>query len=114
MTEPLLSLIIACYNEENHLVSSVREIENLFSTLRFSYELIFVDDCSTDNTQLIIHQLVNGRENRHYIQHQYNKGRGATVTDGFYQARGEIVGFIDIDLEVHCRYIPAMVTSILV
>lgn len=114
MTEPFLSIIIACYNEGQHLPSSVREIESLMTTLRFPYELIFVDDCSTDNTQLLIHQLVDGREDRRYIQHQFNKGRGATVTDGFYQARGEIVGFIDIDLEVHCRYIPAMLTSILV
>ena len=46
------------------------------------------------------------------ILHERNKGRGATVTDGFRAARGEIAGYIDVDLEVHCRYIPSLVRAI--
>ena len=41
-----------------------------------------------------------------------NKGRGATVTDGFRAARGEIAGYIDVDLEVHPRYIPSLLRAI--
>jgi glycosyltransferase involved in cell wall biosynthesis len=46
------------------------------------------------------------------ILHEKNKGRGGTVTDGFRAARGEIAGYIDVDLEVHCRYIPSLVRAI--
>jgi glycosyltransferase involved in cell wall biosynthesis len=109
-----LSLVIACYNEAPHLEESVREIEKVLAATRYSYELIFVDDCSQDQTREIIKKLCLERpQNTRSIFHAANTGRGRTVTDGFLAASGEIVGFIDIDLEVHCRYIPAMLISIL-
>jgi glycosyltransferase involved in cell wall biosynthesis len=46
------------------------------------------------------------------ILHEGNRGRGATVTDGFRAARGTITGYLDVDLEVHCRYIPSLVRAI--
>jgi len=46
------------------------------------------------------------------ILHERNRGRGATVTDGFRAARGAITGYIDVDLEVHSRYIPSLVHAI--
>jgi glycosyltransferase involved in cell wall biosynthesis len=73
-----------------------------------------VDDVSRDRTREIIRSLVE--ENPHLdlsvILHEKNQGRGATVTDGFRAARGEIAGFLDVDLEVHSRYIPALVRAI--
>src|SRR5207245_2019890 len=41
-----------------------------------------------------------------------DRGRGATVSDGFRAARGDIVGYLDVDLEVHARYIPSLVRAI--
>jgi glycosyltransferase involved in cell wall biosynthesis len=46
------------------------------------------------------------------IRHERNRGRGATVSDGFRAARGEIAGYLDVDLEVHCRYVPSVVRAI--
>jgi glycosyltransferase involved in cell wall biosynthesis len=46
------------------------------------------------------------------ILHERNRGRGATVTDGFRAARGTITGYLDVDLEVHSRYIPSLVRAI--
>ena len=46
------------------------------------------------------------------ILHERNLGRGASVSDGFRAARGEIAGYIDVDLEVHSRYIPSLVRAI--
>jgi glycosyltransferase involved in cell wall biosynthesis len=46
------------------------------------------------------------------ILHEKNAGRGQTVTDGFRAARGRIAGYLDVDLEVHCRYIPSLVRAI--
>jgi hypothetical protein len=46
------------------------------------------------------------------IQHQVNVGRGGTVTDGIRASQGRLVGFIDIDLEVHARYILSCVLAL--
>lgn len=107
-----LSLVIACYNEEGHLVESVREIERVLSATRYSWELIFIDDCSADRTPELLEELVEGHEQRRLIRHAENVGRGGTVTEGFRLSRARVVGFIDVDLEVHARYVPEMLRAI--
>jgi len=47
-----------------------------------------------------------------WIFHQKNTGRGSAVEDGLRIAQGNIIGFIDVDLEIHARYIPSMVVAI--
>jgi glycosyltransferase involved in cell wall biosynthesis len=111
---PHLSLVLACYNEAQHLEQSFAEIRDTLEQARFRFEILFVDDVSRDQTREILARLVA----RHpqlairTILHDVNRGRGATVTDGFRAARGEITGYIDVDLEVHSRYIPSLVRAI--
>jgi dolichyl-phosphate beta-glucosyltransferase len=76
------------------------------------YELIFVDDCSQDNTRDIITWLCRGTPNRRSIFHEHNTGRGGAVTDGLKAATGKYAGFLDIDLEVHALYIPSMLLAL--
>lgn len=104
-----LSLIIACYNEEAHLRQSVDAVTSVLNTSVFSYELIFVDDKSFDGTREIIASLVKKNKNFRALYHDVNQGRGKTVRDGIALARGDVVGFIDIDLEVSPVYIPYFV-----
>jgi glycosyltransferase involved in cell wall biosynthesis len=54
----------------------------------------------------------NARLDLRVLLHERNRGRGQTVTDGFRAARGKIAGYLDVDLEVHCRYIPSLVRAI--
>ena len=107
-----LSVVVACYQEESHLVESVRQLVATLDGLGRSYELIFLDDKSTDRTAAIVADLVQGHANRRAVYHAQNVGRGGTVTEGFLAARGRIVGFLDIDLEVHCRFLPAVLAAI--
>ena len=109
-----LSLILACYNEENLIQESVEQIVEVLDHTNFTYELIFVDDMSSDNTRELIVEIANHYQDvaTRYLFHENNVGRGRTVTDGFRLARGEIAGYIDIDLEVHARYIPSCVLAI--
>jgi glycosyltransferase AglD len=111
---PYLSLVLACYNEAEHLEVSVMEIRETLDQTTWPYEIIFVDDVSRDRTREILSSIVASHPNHQLrlILHEKNMGRGATVTDGFRVARGEIAGYIDVDLEVHCRYIPALVRAI--
>jgi glycosyltransferase involved in cell wall biosynthesis len=111
---PHLSLVLACYNEAEHLETSFEEIRETLDQTRWPYEIIFVDDVSRDRTREILSGIVASHPglDLRLVLHEQNKGRGATVTDGFRAARGEITGYIDVDLEVHCRYIPALVRAI--
>lgn len=114
MPAPRLSVVIACYNEEQTLESSFREIRETLVDLGRPFEIIFVDDVSRDRTREILDHLVASHPDMdlRVILHDVNKGRGATVTDGFHAARGEIVGYLDVDLEVRAWYIPALVRAI--
>jgi len=101
------SLVVACYNETSHLEASVAETFRVLDALRWTSEVIFVDDRSRDRTRAVIARIVEANPGRalRVILHEHNVGRGGTVTDGLRAARGRLAGFIDIDLEVHARYI---------
>jgi glycosyltransferase involved in cell wall biosynthesis len=109
-----LSLVLACYNEAEHIQVSVPEIIKVLDASRWSYEIIFVDDVSRDNTRELIQALVEQHPNRRLsaIFHAENTGRGGAVSDGFRAAVGEFVGYIDIDLEVHARYISSCILAL--
>ena len=108
-----LSLIIACYNEEAYLAQNVGQIRQTLDQCRWQYELIFIDDCSSDGTRDVITQITQGRDDCRIVFHESNAGRGQTVAEGIRMARGTVAGFVDIDLEVHCRYVPSMAAAIL-
>ena len=111
---PYVSVVLACYNEAEHIEQSFREIRETLVQTTWPFEVLFVDDESRDGTREILKGIV---EAHHHLDlklifHETNRGRGATVTDGFRAARGEIAGYLDVDLEVHCRYIPSLVRAI--
>jgi glycosyltransferase involved in cell wall biosynthesis len=110
----MVSVVLACYNEEEILAASFAEIKDTLDNLGRPWEILFVDDVSKDRTREIIRAIreAHPASNIRVILHEKNQGRGATVTDGFRAARGEIVGYLDVDLEVHARYIPSLVRAI--
>jgi glycosyltransferase involved in cell wall biosynthesis len=106
--------VLACYNEEEILEASFGEIVETMRSFGRPFEILFVDDLSRDRTRELIRGLVESHPELDLtvILHEENRGRGATVSDGFRAARGEITGYLDVDLEVHCRYVPALVQAI--
>jgi len=109
---PDLSVVIACYQEEGHLEDSVRQLGATLDAMGRPYELIFVEDKSRDRTAEVIRKIVAGQPHMRAVYHEQNVGRGGTVTEGFLLAKGRIVGFLDIDLEVHCRHLPDVLKEI--
>lgn len=107
-----VSIVIPCFNEEAILEDGVNQVARVMEQCRYSWELIFVDDKSRDQTPALLNKLVAGRPNARVIFHQQNVGRGGTASEALGMARGRIIGFLDIDLEVSARYIPAMVSAI--
>ena len=110
LPSPYLSVILACYNEEELLADSFAEILRTLTQLGRPHEIIFVDDRSQDGTRRIIDSLVREHPDveLRVILHEVNQGRGATVTDGFRAAQGEIAGYLDVVLAVHSPYIPTL------
>jgi glycosyltransferase involved in cell wall biosynthesis len=102
-----VSLVVACYDEASHLEASMDETFRVLDALAWTWEVIFVDDASRDDTRSVINRIVKAhpRRNLRVILHEKNVGRGGTVADGLRQAQGRFAGFFDIDLEVHARYL---------
>lgn len=107
-----LSLIVPCYNETEHLERSVRTVIEVLELTPWVWEIVFVDDGSTDDTRAIIARIAAADPRCRFILHAKNRGRGAAFKTGFAASSGRVTGFLDIDLEVHARYIPSLVTEI--
>ena len=97
------SLVIACYFEEPHLFQNVLALKDYLATTTLKWEMIFVEDGSRDRTADEVRRCVTyltehgWNATAHF--HTQNQGRGASVQEGFLAARGDVVGYIDIDLE---------------
>ncbi len=111
---PDLTLVLPCYNETPVFVGSVALIASILDDSKLSYEILFVDDGSTDGTVELIKKTVSRFPRTMRAQfHTQNAGRGKTVADGIDGARGNVVGYIDIDCEVSPVYIPHIVRMIM-
>lgn len=109
-----VSLVLPCYNESEHFQQSVDRIIGVLDSTDFSWEIIFIEDASSDRTPILIRNYIKRHPRKHLSAyfHDRNLGRGATVSDGIRKTQGKIVGFIDIDLEVPPDYIPQFVRAI--
>jgi len=110
-----LSLVLACYNDASYLEHSLEETCKVLDMTKLAYEIIFVYDCGQDDSLGVIEKLMDkygGKKRIKKIVHQKNEGRGKSVRDGMKVAEGDVVGFIDLDLDIHPRYIPSMVSAI--
>ncbi len=94
-----LSIIIPCYNEKNTIeIILKRIIQNLNNYKFLNYEILIVDDCSTDGTIQILKQLDN--DNKIVIHfHDKNLGKGAAIHTALKHLTGEVVIIQDADLE---------------
>ena len=93
-----ISVIIPCYNEEKTIMEVVRSVEKELINLKKSFEIIVVDDSSTDNSLIELKVL---EENKKIIllEHQKNLGKGAALKTGIKKVTGDIVIIQDVDLE---------------
>ena len=112
MSKVDVSIILACYNEGLTLRASVDRIIGVLKKTKKSWEIIFVEDKSVDGTVETVKKLANEIKNSKVIFHKKNMGRGKSVTDGIKAARGNICGYLDVDLEVSESYILLFVDEI--
>ena len=101
MNITLLSIIIPAFNEGPTIHQILDKIKNVTLINNVQKEVIIVNDCSTDNTELAIAKYItaNPTLNILYFKHEINKGKGAALHTGISKATGEYLIIQDADLE---------------
>ncbi|MFR9523885.1 MAG: glycosyltransferase family 2 protein [Rikenellaceae bacterium] len=103
-----VSIVVPLYNEEESLSELVSWIDRVARSDGFTYELIFIDDGSSDSSWSVICQLKEKYETIRAISFARNYGKSAALYCGFDAARGEVVLTMDADLQDSPGEIPAL------
>ena len=103
-----LSIVISLYNEAESLPELVSWIEKVMTAEGYSYELIMVDDGSTDGSWQIVKNLSSKNPSIKGISFRRNYGKSAALYHGFAAAQGRVVVTMDADLQDSPEEIPEM------
>jgi len=108
-----LSVIIPALNEEKIVCMNLKKIGEIFDKLLekigFDYEIILVDDGSTDNTYNEAMTMANKNGKIKAFTYEKNGGKGFALKHGFKFCSGELVTFMDVDLDLHPKQIPQFI-----
>jgi len=107
-----ISIVIPLLNEEESLPELSAWIERVMTENNYTYEILFVDDGSTDNSWAIIEQLRNGNPNIRAIRFRRNYGKSAALNVGFEAVKGDVVFTMDADLQDSPDELPEMFTMV--
>lgn len=107
-----VSIVVPLFNEEESLRPLHTEIIRGFSTLPCSFEIIFVDDGSTDKSLEVIKELAVKNKKIRYISFRKNYGKSAALNAGFKLASGDAVITMDADLQDDPLEIPNLLAKL--
>lgn len=108
--QPDLSIVIPVFNEEDSLESLQTEIVKVLSA--FDYEILFIDDGSTDNSFTVLTEIQKHNPNVRLIRFRRNFGQTAALSAGFKYARGKIIVPMDADGQNDPADIPRLVDKL--
>ena len=94
-----ISLVIPAFNEAAVIAQAVREAEAALTTSFAQFEILVIDDGSTDETARVVERLGPRARNTHLLRHGTNRGYGAALRTGFEAARFDLVAFTDADCQ---------------
>ncbi len=105
---PNLSIIVPLYNEAESLPKLYEWVERVVAKMGISWDIWFVNDGSTDNSQQEIEKLADTSEHVRYIQFRHNYGKSPALYCGFEAAEGDVVITMDADLQDDPEEIPEL------
>ena len=111
-TNQMISIVIPVFNEEESLMELSLSIKRVFDVMRCNYEVILIDDGSTDKSFEKIKEIHNKNSRYHYIKFRGNRGKSAALSAGFKAAKGDIIITMDSDLQDDPKEIPELVRII--
>jgi len=96
-----ISIIVPAFNEESTISIIADKLLNLYLVNNIKKEIIIVNDCSTDNTEHLIQNIIKSNPTAEikYIKHEKNAGKGAAIHSGIKNATGDYLIIQDADLE---------------
>jgi len=103
-----ISVVVPLLNEEESLPELADWIKRVMEAHQFSYEIVFVDDGSTDKSWKVIGDLAEKNPQIKGIKFRRNYGKSAALNEGFKAAEGEVVITMDADLQDSPDEIPAL------
>ena len=108
-----ISVVIPLLNEKESLLELTDSLKDVMKSYNFSYEIIFIDDGSSDNSWDIIEELSSKSETIKGIKFQRNYGKSQALHAGFLKSQGKVVFTMDADLQDDPKEIPAMYDMII-
>jgi glycosyltransferase involved in cell wall biosynthesis len=107
----LLSIVVPIHNEEHSILPLYDRLTSVLLQLRRPYEILFIDDASTDRSYELLANLVQTDQHLKVIRLRRNFGQTAALSAGFHEARGQIFIAMDGDLQHAPEDIPALLTK---
>ena len=108
----MLSIVIPIHNEEHSLLPLYDRLTVVLEELQKPYEILFVDDASTDRSFELLANLVETDGHLKVVRLRRNFGQTAALSAGFHEAKGEIVVAMDGDLQHAPEDIPALLAGL--
>lgn len=114
MKKTAISVVIPCYNEEKNIQPLIKRLKSVFTSSKMTYELIFVDDRSSDKTLEILHRSLDVKTVKAYLKpSSIPQGKSFSLIYGFTKAKYELIAMIDADMQYPPEAIPKMIQEIL-
>src|SRR6266702_4334884 len=111
MSNVAISIVVPTWNEGENIRPLVMRIDAALRKNKISYEIIFIDDNSTDNTTSVISSLKASYPITHFVKKGV-KGKAQSLLEGFSYAKSDIVCMLDADLQYPPEALPGMLAKI--
>jgi glycosyltransferase involved in cell wall biosynthesis len=107
-----VTIVLPCFNEQDHVLDEVERISAAMDASAYSYELLVIDDASTDRTLAVLEEALPLYPHMRLMPFRRNGGSGTARRIGSYEARGEIVVWTDADMTYPNERIPEFVAML--
>ena len=107
--QKIISIVIPVFNEEKNIPLIKTELINIFLSLPYDYEIIFVNDGSVDDSQKVIEDFTKIDNKIKSIEFSRNFGKESAISAGFQYSKGDAVLLIDADLQHPVSLIPLFI-----